>query len=380
VSRRVAILAAECVTALGADLASTEEALLAGRRGVAAIEGFDATAFGSDAAARLGPLAPTTPADGPTRVVTPHGLLLERLAGTVHAAAGGSAFPRDLVGLYVALGMVDSDPEALRPALAASREGTGPFDLTRFFQGGFRAIHPLWPLAMLNNVAVGQLAADLDVEGDHVVLAAEADAGARALGSGADAVREGTTRLALVAGIGETLAPAALLRARLRGRAGFVLGEGGAALALGTPTEAVPALGHVSGEAFTFERSPDGAGPSANAFERAAREALARAGARPEEIGVLFVEGDGVEEAQARRALFGRRTDLAVVAPAMALGHLLAGAPVLAVALATRILAAGRAPSTALGRPRTVPHGTRALVLAGGSGGGAGALVVEGPA
>jgi len=140
----------------------------------------------------------------------------------------------------------------------------------------------------------------------------------------------------------------------------------------------VKPLGFLSGTGSAFGPSDVGPGPSAEAIERAARAALATAGASPEDVGLLLVEGGSAEEADARRALFGRRADLAVLAPALGVGHLLAGAPAVAVALATGVLALGRAPSGAGGRPRPVPRGARALVLCSGSAGGAAALVVEG--
>jgi 3-oxoacyl-[acyl-carrier-protein] synthase II len=382
VAARVAIVAADVETALGAGLAPTLDRLLRGESAVAPVRGFDPAPFRGDAAAQVAAETAVASAEGPTRVLTAHGRILERLARVVHDAARGGDLARDRVGLYVALGMVDSDPAALAPALSASRADDGTFDLARFFAGAFRSIHPHWPLQMLNNVAVGQVAADLDARGDNIVLGPEADAGARAIVEAAEAVRGGVVSLAVVAGIAETVSPAALLRASLRGVPGLVLGEGGGALALEASDAAtargVKALGFLSGTSSAFGPSDVGPGPSAEAIERAARAALAASGASPEDVGLLLVEGGSAEEADARRALFGRRADLAVLAPALGVGHLLAGAPALAVALATGVLALGRAPSGAGGRPRPVPRGARALVLSSGSAGGAAALVVEG--
>jgi 3-oxoacyl-(acyl-carrier-protein) synthase len=373
-------VAAEAVTALGDGLAATFTALLEGRTGVVPVTEFDASPYRTDAAARLPARSEAAP-EGSWHVVTPHGTILERVTRAAHASARLSDLPGEAIGLFVALGMVDSDPAAVEPAIAASRDDAGAFELARFFGGGFRSIHPHWPLQMLNNVVVGQISAGLSLRGDNLVLACEADAGARALAEAKQAIESGAALAAVVAGISEAVSPAAMLRASLRGTPGLVLGEGGAALVLesAASVEARGALpvGRLTGTGFAFGASDVGAGPSAAAIERAAREALRDAGRSSEDVGVLLVEGAGAEEAEARRSLFGRRTDIAVVAPAVALGHLLAGAPAVATAIALAILSTGEAPSMAHGKPRAVREGSVAIVLASGTGGGAAALVVE---
>lgn len=376
----VVATAAEAVTGLGLGLATTLAALRAGRTAVAPEDGLEA--FGVGAAAHVVPLPPAQAPDGPTRVVTPHGTLLELVARAAHGQANLGSVPREAVALMIGLGMVDSPTADLEAAVAASRGTDGAFDLARFFQGGFRAIHPHWPLRMLNNVVVGQLAADLDVRGDNLVLAAEADAGARAFLEAREALDSGAALAAIVAGVSETFGPAALLRAQMRGTPGLVLGEAAAAVVLeseaSVKARGVIPVGRLTGGATGFEPSDLGPGPSADARVRVVREALAQAGRTPDDVTLLIVEGDAVDEADARRALFGRRTDVAVVAPSVALGHLTSGGPAVASALALAMLSTGEAPSTARGTPRPLRKGGVALVLASGSAGGAAALVWEG--
>ena len=356
---RVAIVAASVVTALGADLPSTYRAFVEGRGAIAPVRGFDASAFGEPVAAQLS--APDAAADeGPTRVRTPHGRLLDLASRRAHDDARFGTLARDAIGLFAALPVVDSEPAALAAAVVASRTATSALDLDAFFATGFRAIHPLWPLEMLNNVALGQTAADLDIRGDNTVVSSEADAGA------SDHVCLG-----------------ALARARLRAVPGETLGEGAGALALEleSSARARDVLPHafVTGAGFAFERSTVGPGPSSDAIRRAVLAALAEAGRTTSDVALLLVEGTGVEEAAARRELFGARgASVAVVAPAMAIGHLRAGAAVVGAALACAILTTGTAPSTAHGRPRQVPRSGIAVILASGAGGQAAALVVEG--
>jgi hypothetical protein len=239
---RIAIVAAEASTALGEGLLATLEAM---RRGLGAVRPLEDLGDGCSGA-RLEGERPESAAAGPGgRVVTPHGAVLDRVGAAVHAAARGAALPPEAVGLYVATGMIDSAPADLLPAIAASRGGDGDFDAGRFLEDGFRSLHPLWPLAMLPNVVVGQMAADLDVRGDHLVTGPEADA-----------VRDGVVRGAVAAGVSETVGPGSLARARLRGVAATPIGEGGAALWLEREDEArargLSPLGRLCGWATAF--------------------------------------------------------------------------------------------------------------------------------
>jgi 3-oxoacyl-(acyl-carrier-protein) synthase len=371
-SPRVAIVAAEAWTALGESLATTFEAMARGAAAVREVAGLGPGATG----ARIAGLDEGGSVAGPGgRVATPHGEVLDRVLAAVHAAARGAALEREAVGLYVATGMVDSRPADLLPALAASRREDGAFDAGRFLDDGFRSVHPLWPLAMLPNVVVGQAAADLDVRGDHLVTGPEADAGVSAIAAAAQAVLDGAVAGALAAGLSESVGAASLARARLRRLENAPLGEGGAALWLEREDAAagrgLAPLARLSGWATAL-------GEPAAAIASAAREALALAGRSPDDVALVVVDGLGTSDADARRALFGaRRAAVATMAPAAAVGHLLAGAPPLGVGLAALALASGHAPSSAGGAPRRLREGGAALVLATGSGGGAGALVVE---
>lgn len=169
--------------------------------------------------------------DPQLRILGPHGRVLEGVLKRVHDEAGFGALARERIGLYVATGMVDSAPEELLPAVEASRGANGVLDMERFFAGGYRAIHPLWPLSMLGNIAVGQIATDLDIRGDNLVLAPDAVAGVRAFIEAYHAVKDGLVDGALVAGVNEPDVPAASTR-----RGGTLqVWHGAAAVALSGP-------------------------------------------------------------------------------------------------------------------------------------------------
>jgi 3-oxoacyl-[acyl-carrier-protein] synthase II len=348
---RVAIVAAEVLTALGdappgAGLSETWEALGAGRSALRPVRGFDASGFSEDGgpvlAAQLPPEDDAATSEGGARVLGPLGRVLARCAQAVHAAARGGELPREEVGLFVATGMVDSPVEELAPALLRSRGGDGAFDLATFFESGFRAIHPLWPLSTLNNVPVGQVAVDLDLCGDHLVLASEGDAGGRAIEEAVEAIREGSVRAAVVAGVGERVSPASLERRRRRGGPVGGLGEGGGALFLESEASAaergVVPLARIASVHSAFSAGdPTALGGSVRRVISRCIEDVPRFGRR------AFVVERGV-------------------------GDLLAGAATVEVALACRQIHDGR---------RSAGEGIGVCVT--GSAGGAVALVVVRP-
>ncbi len=405
---RAAIVGRAATTALGADLVSTWAEFAAGHSAMAPWPSSVGWEGGPPWCARI-----VDPHDGPEedptlRMLGRHGAWLDLVARRAHEEAGLRALAREDVGLYVALGMVDSPPEELAPAVLASLDANGAFDLERFYAGGFRAMHPLWPLSMLGNVAAGQVAIGLDIRGDNIVLASDACAGTRALAEALRALETGVVRAALAGGAAEPVSEASLARRRFGGRLraperGFPdvvsgPGEGAAALALEAPGSAAargaPILGWLTAVVTELGSEPhDAAG-------RACLAALAAGGLAPAELDLLVLCGDlplpggrsllrgppssgaggllGVLLAAGARPRF--------VSLGGALGDLLGAGPALGAALALEMFAAGRPPAARTTRveivgaaaPERAP--TRALVCNLGADGHVGALLVEAPA
>jgi len=406
-SDRVAIVAAAARTALGADLDATWAALLEGRSALAPLRGFDASGFGDPWAAQIWD-EPAAPEDDPAmRILGRHGQLLEGVVTRVHEEGGAHALPRDRLGLFVSIGVVDSVVDDLAPAVLASRT-EGRLDLERFFAGGYRHVHPLWPLSALNNVAAGQISIDLDVRGDNLVLSSQADGGVRALLEAMHAVRDGAADAAIAGGVSEPVGPASLARLRLRGALGdgpaapcaadgrgTSPGEGAAALLLRREVAlgAARPLAFLRGGATAYGRADGRPGPTAEAFGRAVDGALASARLAGRDVDAVLLHAEGRAEADAAEleavldVCAGGADRPALLATKGALGHLGSGAPAVDVALALRALGAGVLPSTSTREPLLVAAagrlgrvgGTirRALVVAAGGEGGAGALVLE---
>ena len=273
----IAVTAMEVATALGS-LAQTRTAVGDGASALAPLDDLGVTGWRG---ARL-PGTQATEGDPALRVLGRHGRALEPVLHAVHEAAGFADVARERVGLFLALGMVDAEVQDLAPAVRASRARDGAFDLSRFFHRGFRSIHPLWPLSMLNNVAAGQLAIDLDIRGDNVVLASDAVAGIRAIAEATRALQAGACDVALVAGAAETVGIFGLARWRHEGhREDFTPGEGAGAWALchtdRLPGSAAHAQAYVRGAATSFGRAAHGPGPDVPAVMRAIRTASTHA-------------------------------------------------------------------------------------------------------
>lgn len=293
--------------------------------------------------------------DPALRVLGPHGRQLGAVLGAVHEAGAAATLDRDMLGLFVATDVVDPEPDDILPALRASRDKDGRFDLTRFFAGGFRSLHPLWPLAQLNNVAVGQVAIDLAVRGENAVFGSEADAGVRAVLEAAWSVEEGHSRAALVGATAPRAGPFSEARAYVEGwPPARPLGQGAAALLLGTSPAPRP-RGTVSIVAGT---TGHGAGDDAAAWEDVIEHALA-AGGGPQPVVVHAPDEADLTRALAALGLASiERRDLEA-----GVGHL---GPATALAVVAALDA----------RPGHEPAGAH-LLLVRGPNGGRGALVLE---
>lgn len=330
----------------------------------------------------------------------------DALAGAERA--GGSLRGAE-TGFFAALDSVDPAEGDLEPAALASLE-EGGFSPARFFARGQAAIHPLWPLAMLNNIAHCQAAIQLGLKGENATFAPGPEAGVQAVAEAACAVREGRARAALAAGVSTVVSARAVARHRERGLLppgaglgagrpfaggpGALLGEGAAGLILELPDRGGdrPALGYLAG--WGSARAIENRVSLPGAIRAAAGAALASAGIGPGEIGLVIPDGGGearaeAAEAEALSGLFGGRRPLALATKG-ALGHLLGGAPAVDFLLALRCLREGRVPPSprrgsladgALrfpGTPERAEGLGHALVLVLGRDGACGALVAAG--
>jgi 3-oxoacyl-[acyl-carrier-protein] synthase II len=375
----VVITGAAAISPLGHTARETWEALLAGRSGIRPIRGFEAGGFSCQAAAMVEGAEAAGVDAYPrwARISDLHSHLLLRCAREAFAESrlGTASIPGEDLGCYLGIGMIDYRVEELLPAVLASRDTDGALEMAAFFSGGYQEIHPLWLLSKLNNIALCQVAIELELCGENAVFSPGAEAGAQAILEGAEAIREGRARAVLAGGVSEKVCPGALARAHLQGvldtvpggngaacrpfaayRGGTILGEGCALLCLERRTSAdergVPYVACVAGHGSAFGAAPGSRGAAAQAIAGAMREALRRAGITPPDVDVLIAHGDGTEggdaqEIEAIHQVFAACLDrVRVFASKGALGHLQAAGPPLDAVLGMCMLRTGTIPPT----------------------------------
>ncbi|MFD3523539.1 ketosynthase chain-length factor [Streptomyces sp. NPDC058653] len=386
----------------------TEEwwaATLRGESGIGPVTDFDASGHGGVLVGRVPGFEPEKLLPGRLLPQTDRVTRLALVAAQ-EALADAGADPADL-------------PEYAMSAVTSN--ATGGFEFTH------REIRKLWTegpkrvsvyesFAWFYAVNTGQISIRHGMRGAGGVLVSDQAGGLDALGHARRTLRKGGS-LAVAGALESALDPwglAAHLSSGDHSRSsdprtaflpfdsrasGAVPGEGGALFILEDAAHAGErgarqVYGELAGYAATFDPPPGS--PRPPGLERAARLALADAGAGPEDIDVVFPDAAGTParddaEATALRNLFGPY-GVPVSVPKTLTGRLSSGSPALDVAAALLAVRDGVVPPAAnLDRPvpghrldlvRDLPRELRvrtALVLARGHGGFNAAVVLRAP-
>ena len=367
-SSGAAITGCSVITPLGMNAELTFEALCAGESAIGPVRGFDASGFACHAASQLNGLSAESLGIAPrnARTMGFHSHALIAVAREAHAAArlGNATIPRESIAFFTGMGMVDYQVQDLLPAMLRSYLADGSFDYQSFYARDFQQIHPLWPLRMLNNMAMAQAAIDLDLRGDNATFSPHGEAGAQAIREAERSVVEGSAQVALAAGVSENISPQSLARHQRLGnlspssklrpfgaeRDGTVFGEAAAALVLedrrSASARGLKPMGQVDGYGMRCANSQSDDG-IAQAAAGAMRDALREAHVPPAQVAVIFANGDGrrasdAGEARAIAEVFG--PDTPVTATKAALGNTLAASAPTDAALAVLALRRGVAP------------------------------------
>jgi len=347
---RVAITGVGAVCSLGNSVREILLGLTSGKSGIKEISDFDADGFGCMAAQVKNP--PSVKTDVNPQLARSMGKHLSLLLSPTEQALGsagigpGTFDPRDM-GCFAGMGMVDYHVEDLLPAVVKSLDPSGNLDYDRFFPVGSREIYPLWPLAMLNNVAFCQASIHFGLRGENCVFSPHGDAGIQAVAEAVRVLEEGKAKVALAGGVSEQVSEFSIARARLKGlipppgegpenRA--VLGECGAMLVLepfsAAQERGADILALVGGFGFSCQRDEKGVFASEHAVSSAIRQALVHAGLDPCRIDAIMLSSLNQNELKAVRGIFG--TDMespAMVVTSRALGEMFAAGPILDAAI-----------------------------------------------
>ena len=363
--RRVAITGLGFVTPLGNDTAATWQALLAGRSGVAPITRFDATGYPVRIAAEVKSF-------DPRQAIEDRKLL--KFANRSHgfAVAAAEEALRD-AGIRPARG------DAMRwgCVVGSGKTGTAFAELAEVHRhcapdGHFRPHRLLTdgfgtdPLDFFRSQACAGLALLLNrfgIRGYATSIHTACASGSQAVGTAMKLIRRGTADCVLAGGFDSMIDPIGLASFCLLGalspdnetperasrpfdatRNGFVLGEGAGFLVLEAWDAARRRGARIyaelagDGNSLSSYRITD-SHPSGDGPIQAMRQALADAGARPEEVDYLNAHGTSTlmndrSECAAVRAVFGTHAGKVAVSSTKSLmGHLIAGTGAVEAAL-----------------------------------------------
>jgi 3-oxoacyl-[acyl-carrier-protein] synthase II len=365
--RRVVVTGMGTVNALGQDVASTWDAMVAGRSGIATITLFDPSRLDSRMAGEVKAFDPTAVLD--RKEIRRTDRYIQFALVCARQALLDAGLP----------GRLDDDLATRTGVIVGSGLGgvSTLFDNVLLMgQRGPDRISPFFIPMGIANVGSGAVAISTGATGPNFATVSACATGGHAIGEAWETIRRGDADMMLAggveAGIHEATIggfasmkalstrnddPAAASRPFDTGRDGFVIGEGGGVLILealevaeargAAPLAEVVGYGATADASHITLPAPGGIGAV-----RAARRALEKAGLDPSEIDHVNAhatstpEGDK-SELQALRTLFGDRAgEIAVTANKSMIGHTLGAAGAIEAIATIMALREGVVPPT----------------------------------
>jgi 3-oxoacyl-[acyl-carrier-protein] synthase II len=366
-TRRVVVTGMGMLTALGNDVASTWEGLVAGRSGIRTIETFDSSRLNVRIAAQVQGFDSSHVLDRKDQRRTDRYIQFGLVAA--REAMDQAGLPARLEG-----------EEAERTGAIL---GTGLGGVATLYDGfttnalrGPDRISPFLIPMGIPNVGAGQIAINYGMTGPNFATVSACATGGHAIGEASETIRRDDADIMLAGGseaciievlIGGFAAmralstrnddPAAASRPFDQGRDGFICGEGAAVLVLeelehalargATPLAELAGYGATADASHITLPAPGGIGAV-----RAARRALVKAGLTPEDVqhvnahATSTPEGDKAE-LQAIRTIFGDHAgSVAVTANKSMIGHTLGAAGAIEAIATVMALREGCVPPT----------------------------------
>ncbi len=365
--RRVVVTGMGMLTALGNDVPSTWEGLLAGRSAIRTIEAFDPSRLSVRVAGEVRGFDSSHVLDRKDQRRTDRYIQFGLVAA--REAMDQAGLPERLEG---------REAERTGVILGTGLGGVGTLNdgfTTNALRGPDRISPFLIPMG-IPNVGAGQVAINYGMTGPNFATVSACATGGHAVGEASETIRRDDADMMLAGGseaciyevlIGGFAAmralstrnddPAAASRPFDRGRDGFVVGEGAGVLVLeelehalgrgATPLAELVGYGATADASHITLPAPGGIGAV-----RAARRALEKGGVGPEEVqhvnahATSTPEGDKAE-LQAIRTIFGEHAgSLAITANKSMIGHTLGAAGAIEAITTVLAIRDGRVPPT----------------------------------
>jgi 3-oxoacyl-[acyl-carrier-protein] synthase II len=372
-NKRVVITGAAMLTSLGLSMNETWDALLSGKCGIQKIEDFDAEGFKCKHAAQAHGFDPSVLDIHPreSRIMDLHSYMLMKCSrDAFRASLIDSAFiEQEEIGFFASIGMVDYNIRDLLSSVFNSLDSEGKLDYDKFYSTHYQEIYPLWPLSMLNNISLCQVAIDIGIKGENTVFTPHADSCIHAIIEAFNTVVDGKAKAILTGGVSEKISPLSLARASLanilnesdhnclpfgRERKGTILGEGCGIMVVETQEAAekrhVNSLAAITGYGSSFDLDRESISPSSVAISASMKDALRKAELNPSDIDLVIAHGDGTaggdkNEIDAIQRTFSECIDrINVFSSKGSMGHLLAGSPAVDIILGIKTLEHGIIP------------------------------------
>jgi 3-oxoacyl-[acyl-carrier-protein] synthase-1 len=375
---RVVITGVGAVCASGMDADAVLAAVRERRSSIGPIQGWDTSGWPIAQAAEVTPFNPRALVDDRKlhkfiRRTDFFGIY----AGDQAVAAAGFAATRDALAPDAAARFRDRTGVYVGSGAGAFENQYDYFplmteagnDLRKFGAELGNVVNPMWLLRTLPNNVLCHVGIRNGLKGSNACITNHSCGGTLAVIEAAEALRTGEADRAIAIGHDTPIEPQNVLYYHGCGllahdalrpfdarRDGSLFGEGAAALALETASQASARGAAVHGEVLGGGHVSEGAGllnirADGDGVERAIRAALSDARLTPQDVGMVVAHGNGTRQSDASEAaalarVFGRDGP-PVTAFKWAFGHLIAAAGILETVVALAALRAGVVPGIA---------------------------------
>ena len=361
--RRVVVTGIGAVTPLGLTAAETWSAMLEGKNGIAPITLFDTTDFKTKLAAEVKGFEPRNYMEKAEILTTDRYSLF------------GIASAQEAVDDSGIMGKIDPDRAAVYFGSGIGGISSFETEHTKLLQRGPKRVSPYFVPMMIANMAAGMIAIRFNCQNAALPAVTACASGSNAIGEAIRAIRHGYCDAAITGGCEAAISPvgvAGFINMQAlsvsedpdavslpfdKRRAGFVIGEGGAALVLEEYEHAKARGAKIYAEAVGYGSTCDAhhitaPDPEAGGASRAIKQALEEAGYTDKDTVYINAHGTGTplndkSETKAVKIALGDKAKDAYISSTKSMtGHMLGAAGAIEAIACIKALQEGIIPPT----------------------------------